>query len=529
MKKSLFIVLWALPFVSAFLVFAMQATVVGILYTRLAGMMATGLLLFIVGGVVLLFRGLLQSKSVRVGFFLLNGALLGFFTYTLWLAAFTGYRLLWGFAAWGTGAGVYDILAERKEPRKQNWKQRFGTWVSVHISRRQFRTSISYMGIMVLFAGPGTLMMTAPAWNCQTREFTVTPQQAQQTDLVMYYACGTPNEYTTHHYVVDVAKELNVTLSLAWPADVYYDLANGTLGHEMADFIRIANAKGVPIEMFPLFDNSWEYIIAGRYFPGINLTLNWYGYWSLFQNWTARENLTVNYVLWDIEGGSLPSEIANMGDLYPLVAVLGLAQRARETPAVRAEFDRILAETAAMGAKTRITTWDPTDAMDGDEDIQLLDGQVGYIFLDLIANESIEYVSTMSYTNHWGDIPPEQLAGHQAVYENARMLRRLHPNHVGICLGNINGAGLTTIEAVVNEVNLAIAGGVTCVRLFNGASWVNGWSYVVEGPVWGFNGTRALFTACRQGGIGRFTEYAKPNADRFSSVLLDVGLNLFKI
>ena len=255
----------------------------------------------------------------------------------------------------------------------------------------------------------------------------------------------------------------------------------------------------------------------------INQTLTLYQYWTLFKSWLSLNNCSVNYVLWDIEEGSSPSDIAGLIPWLPTTLVIGLAQRTRELPAIRAVFSQILSETLAMGAKTRITTYSPLENNE-----QLYNGLIGYLFPDLVANGSIQYISCMQYANRWGDVNPDQLIGLERVYDTADQEREVDPNLVGIDIGNINGNGKTTIAEVINQYYLAIAGGATSVRLFNGASWVDGWNYTVVGPTWGINGTRALFEACRQGGIGTFTENQDWNTMEFGNVEAEIGLNLLK-
>ncbi|NMC06652.1 MAG: hypothetical protein GYA24_15650 [Candidatus Lokiarchaeota archaeon] len=58
---------------------------------------------------------------------------------------------------------------------------------------------------------------------------------------------------------------------------------------------------------------------------------------------------------------------------------------------------------------------------------------------------------------------------------------------------------------------------------------MSGWNYVVVGPAWGANGTRALFEACRHGGTGRFTGNLDRTLWQFTSELQDdLILNLAK-
>jgi len=529
MNNKVFILLWVFPLYTVILAFAIQATVVGFLYMRLMGLICTGLLVMIAGGSVILFTILLKSKFFRFLLVVIYPALLVLILVAMVMSAFNGYRLLAIIGVWGTVFSAIDFKKEFKSYFKRHVYPMFIPWWREHLSIRQFKIIGANIVLTMLFAGPGALLMCSPLWNLSTFEFTVSAQQAQQTDIVFYYACGTPTEYSSRHDLINIAKEYDVTLSLAWHVDYYDDTDPGSLGYEMAEFIKVANTNGVKIEMFPCFHFNWEYILDGGYFESVDMTLNWTEYWNIFTSWLASESITIDYVLWDVEGGSGPSEIAGLNGYLPPYQLRGLAQREREMPIVRAEFEHIIAETEAMGAKTRITTWSPNDAMDGDSYMQLINGQIGYIFPDLIASGKIEYVSTMAYTNHWGDIHSDQMHGRQLVYENARMLRRIHPDKVGICIGNINGNGLTTIQEVVNEYHLAIAGGATSVRLFNGASWVNGWNYAVVGPEWGIAGTEALFEACRQGGKGTFTEYANWSFNPLSGLLFDVGLNVQKI
>ena len=47
----------------------------------------------------------------------------------------------------------------------------------------------------------------------------------------------------------------------------------------------------------------------------------------------------------------LPSDIAGLIPWLPTTLVIGLAQRTRELPAIRAVFSQILSETLGMGAK----------------------------------------------------------------------------------------------------------------------------------------------------------------------------------
>ncbi|NMC03740.1 MAG: hypothetical protein GYA24_00945 [Candidatus Lokiarchaeota archaeon] len=517
MKRAVLVVLWVLPFMTVFSALALQMAIIGNILGRLTGLMTAGFLVLIAGGLLILTRGLLQSVAVRAVFFVIYAAFFAFITFLLWISAYTGYRLVWHGCAWGTGLGLYIVVQDWKGRLQQGRRDRLVTWVAEHFSRRQYTTAASYLAILALFAGPGTVLMTSPYWNCQTMEFTITPAQAQQTDLVMYYTSG----FATHHYVVDIARDFNVTLTLAWDPSYYYNSSPGTPGHDMVEFIEYANNLSVPIEMFSTYNGfKWKDLLAGSLNEEV---------WSHFKSWLATNNITVQYVLWDIEDLSRPSEISSMEYFFPFLEVRGLAQRTRELPDVRAQFEKLVRDTAALGAKTRITTFGPGDVFDGDADVSILAGLANYDLADLIENGSIEYISTMAYTNHWGDIPPDQLGGFESVFRNARQLRRLMPNAVGLDIGNINGAGMNSTGPIVEQVNLAIAGGATSVRLFNGASWVNGWDYTWDGPEWGENGTRALFTAIRQGGTARFTENPGINAGDFMNVFLDCLLNIMKI
>jgi len=515
-KRSLFITIWALPFCCVFIAWGLQVAFDGALQSRLAGLVCAGFFILVGGALVLLFRGLLQSKSVRLGFFLINIGLVVFLAYLMWFVDFTGYRFVLALTLWGTGLGAWDMWVERRVPFNRFWKEAHG----IYLSRRQKCVLASYLVMAALVAGPGTLLMTAPTSDTKTFEFVISPQQAQNIDLVMYY---TLNYDPGHYYVVDLAKQFNVTLTLSWSPSYINDTVNGTAGRDEANFIHYANTQGVAIEVFQTFsEDLWNsYLVP----PQANDT------WSLFQQWVARWHLKINYILWDIEDRSTPSSIVNKSSLWPFDAVEGLSQRYQELPTLRRAFERLVVQTEEnLSAKTRITTYGPGAVMDGDSDTYILDGIISYLFPDMIANGSIQYVSTMAYTNHWGDISPYNMSGDEAIYDDARMLRRLMPGACAVDIGNINGAGETNIEEVVNQVYLAIAGGATCVRLFNGASWVLGWdAYGNYGPEWGYNGTFALFQSIRQGGFAAYTENSSANYGTVQGVLLGTLLNFLKL
>lgn len=531
-RRHLRLLAWLGPAIGLGLFFLIQGLVVGVRYTRVFGVMLAGLLLLGAGAIILFYYILFRSSFIRVAFIWINLGSLVTCIVAMAIVSFHGFRLLTAVAAWGFVAGTWLHRDDFTRVRRRIPFKKVPRWLKERFPRREVRRLAAVVVVTGLLGVHGTFLFAAPYWNLGLQEFEVSDQQAQDADIVLYYACGTPAEYSTRHDLIDVARDYNVTLSLAWHVQYYNDTTPGTLGYEMANFTRAANAKGVKIEYFPCFHFNWEYILDGGYFEAAGLTLDWHEYWTLFKNWTAREGISVDYVLWDMEGGSSPSSTAGMEGwewYLPTSRIIGLEQRKRELPLVRAEFERILGETAAMGAKTRITTWSPSDALDGDHDLLLLLGQFAYVFDDLIQSGAIEYVSTMAYTNGWGDVHPDDAFGRQGVYESARQLRSLHPDEVGVCIGNINGNGLNTIEQVVNEYYLAIAGGATSVRLFNGASWVNGWNYTVVGPEWGANGTRALFDACRAGGTGRFTENLARSLWQFEHELVfDLVLNLAK-
>ncbi|MFX0101777.1 MAG: hypothetical protein ACFFCS_19590 [Candidatus Hodarchaeota archaeon] len=528
-RRHLLLIAWLAPAIGLGLFFVIQGLVVGLRYTRVYGLMMTGIFFLGIAAIILVYYLLYRSSFLRVVFIWVNLGALVTCVVAMVIVSFHGFRLLLGVAAWGFVAGIGFHRGDFKRILNRIPLRGIPGWLRKRFPKQELKRLLAVGVIIALLGIHGTYLLYSPFWNLQQREFHVSDQQAQDTNLVLYYACGTPGEYSSRHDLIDVAWDYNVTLSMAWHVQYFNDTTPGTLGYEMANFSRAANAKGVKIEFFPF---NWEYILEGGYFEAVGLTLDWYEYWTLFKNWTVRESITVDHILWDMEGGSSPSSIAHLegGAWYlPTSRIIGLEQRRRELPLIRAEFERIIVETVAMGATTRITTWSPSDSLDGDHDRLLLMGQFGYVFEDLIQSGAIEYVSTMAYTNHWGDVHPDDAHGRQCVYECARQLRSLHPDEVGICIGNINGNGLTTIEQVVNEYYLAIAGGATCVRLFNGASWVNGWNYTVIGPVWGANGTRDLFEACQKGGTGRFVENLDRTLWQFQAEFLDdLILNLAK-
>jgi hypothetical protein len=524
------IIAWLLPIWGYCAYFCYDLITTGAKYSRLVLLMSIGESLLILTALLLgsVFVVKLSGMQILIAFANIAGLI--FILYSIIITQFAKYHLAFGFMIW---TFVFSILALKKNipGMKKRMKDMWTNKKMYNFTRfgHKIKENVVTLILIALVLISGILFISTPNWNLQTQKFTITDEQAQETDIVFYYASGT-NGYIGKEGLLDVCVDNNVTLSLAWHIDYYNDTVPNTLGYEMANFSRNANAKGVKLEFFPCFHFNWEGILEGYFFKNVNLTLDWYEYWTYFKNWTKRESIDVDYILWDIEGGTIPSDVLDLNTHDQLNdRMVGSAQRERELPLIRAEFESILDETQIMGAITRITTWDPLDALDGDHDIQLFGGQIGYVFEDLIENETIEYVSSMSYTNRWGDAHPDIIMGRERVYENARIARSIHPNNTGICIGNINGNGLTTIEEVVGEYRLAVAGGATSVRLFNGASWVLGWDYKVKGPEWGVNGTRALFEQCRKGGTAQFTENKNATYYQFGYLNADIGQNFFKI
>src|SRR5271157_5658731 len=71
-KRAMFLTIWILPLFCVFFAWGLQVAMDGAYQSRLLGLECAGFFLLLICAVVVCFRAMLQSKAVRIFFFVLN-------------------------------------------------------------------------------------------------------------------------------------------------------------------------------------------------------------------------------------------------------------------------------------------------------------------------------------------------------------------------------------------------------------------------------------------------------------------------
>ncbi len=357
----------------------------------------------------------------------------------------------------------------------------------------------------------------------QSIDYEITDGQADSYELVLYW----PAKDQVNDSFCALLQAANVTTnSFSMLQD---EFENGTIAEMLAtNATRAANARGLKVEIWPLF-NAGE----GHY-PSISEIDRFPELYEAFHNWTLRNNITVDYILWDIESegeGTNASAFINWIEPFKTLATYGamgryisslrpgwvLANEAIRNLAARSRTDGHIAR-----ATTSPIIW---DVFDGDGQLQMLSGIPAWD-----SSDAYEYISMMSYRGcGWGGNTSASW-----IYEHVRASRLTQPGKVAICLGCLNYNPYGKIASVVNDVRLALAAGANAVRLFQGWSWVAGVSPnpdqgVLGNPANGYNGTTGLLQllqACRSGGTVTYKPEAAIYIDIFVNILVDVAMDL---
>jgi hypothetical protein len=358
-----------------------------------------------------------------------------------------------------------------------------------------------------------------------TQTFQITDQQAQSYDLVVYF----PDYTKVDTQICSIFQEVNATLSFPMSEDQFSPSDNRSI--LAANAVALLNTYNVKVEIWPLFEREY-----GSY-PSISEMGRWEILYFKFHNWTVFHNLTVDYVLWDIESGG---EGANKDEfnswvepykscgrfgaglelVHNISQIWNNALETINTLGVQAKIDGHIMRTT-----THTIIW---DLFDGDSDIQKHDGLPVWD-----ATASFEYISMMAYLGcEWGGNPGTS----DSIYEVVRASKLTQPGTIAVCLGCINYTPYPTITPVVNDVLLSIAAGCDSVRLFQANSWINGvgtWegrSGIVNGGIAhgvdGVSGLRQLLLACRKGGSVSYVPTKNMRNHIFNMVALDVLLDL---
>ena len=380
------------------------------------------------------------------------------------------------------------------------------------ISFKEKRTKIYAISLSAVFV-IGAGLIVSPFYSNKTYSLEVTDIQAQSYELVLYL----PDTMEA----VNACRDANATLSFPM-LQSWFNVSNPA-GIERAILVEYANNQSVPIEIWPLFDSGGYHYISERN------TEHLWGLYDDFHNWTDYYNVTVDYLLWDIE------DYVHGEDLYyegwakdiPVLESIGnlsmygvtLVDNLRNWDDVITEW-KSMATLAASDGHIMRGTINPSvwDYADGDLDYSTLNHMPSF---ELIPD--FQYISSMIYTGcEWGMAAGG--AESEYVYQSLTQLKRVNPGPLAVCLGCINYIQYTDIASVKNDVMLAVSAGADAIRLFQGGSWVFGW----EGPAHGYPGLNDLLQACRTGGTGSFTHTGKFDMIFLGSTTADIIVDFFK-
>jgi len=425
----------------------------------------------------------------------------------LLISALNGFQYYHLIFATGLYEGVFAIFLFRDAAKK--WKRGKNR---EKISFKDKRTKISAISLSAVFI-IGLIFSFSPFYSNKTHTFEVSDTQAQNYELVLYLPATME--------AVNACRDANATLSFNMDQSLF-NVSNPT-GTDLANIVDYANQEGVPIEIWPLFDSDGNHYISSR------KTIHLWGLYADFHNWTVFHNITVDYILWDIEDWIQIEDLNYMGWArnVPLLNVLGnismygviFKDNLRNWPSIIEEWKSIAIQAQSDGHIIRGTVnpraWDYADS---DFDLS-----VAYFMPSYELLPEFQYVSSMIYTGcEWGMAAGG--AQSEYVYQSLTQIKRVNPGPLAVCLGCLNYVQYQNIPAVKNDVMLALAEGADAIRLFQGGSWVNGWI----GPAHGYQGLYDLLAACRTGGQGSYTHTGAFDLMFVGATVADIIIDFYK-
>ncbi len=386
------------------------------------------------------------------------------------------------------------------------------------VRRLERNEAIAAACIAGLVCSPA-LLVPSPYYTLPAgQEFTVTSEQGQAYDLLLYY----PNPDHINASVCSILKSVNATISFN-VVEPDFSPSNPR-STQIANAVRVCNQEGVEVEVWPLF--AWD---DGAY-PSLSEAPRFPALYGAFHDWTVRENITVEYLMWDMEAGFEQASCAPAPawvDAMGIFGYTGNSQRCAVESA--AEWDQavgilqdVLHQSVVDGHRVRSTThaglvW---DMFDGDDTLQR------NWRLPVWVNDDYQYVSQMLYRGCDG--PGNATSAF--IYEGVRAAAAVQPEKVAVCLGCINYEPYPDTPSVVSDVHLALAAGARSIRLFQGCSWVFGTGQApgtddgipYTNPPHYLSGLEELLVASRQGGTVTFHPEARLHLQMFVDILIDV-------
>jgi len=360
----------------------------------------------------------------------------------------------------------------------------------------------------------------------ESHSFTISGERVENYDLVVYF----PNYKEIDAQIINIFQEANATLSFPlYDADFGVDDENGEIA---AEKVRLLNDNHVAVEIWPLFNYD------EGFYPSLSEIDRWDYLYERFHNWTVRNDLVVDYLLWDIE---VAGEFQNLPDFenwsQPFRSIGQVANNALKLKQSEMIWEDALDEILGISKKSiqdghlmRTTThtiiW---DVFDGDADIQKKSALPVWD-----AANAYSYISMMAYRGcEWGGTP----APPPLVYESVRASSISQDPPIAICLGCINYTPYPSIEDVVDDVYLALAAGANSIRLFQANSWIDGvgeWEgsggMVYGGIAHGVDnmttgGLRQLLLECRSPGEVRYSPGGSTRKSALYSIVEDISLD----
>jgi hypothetical protein len=502
MKLKLFI-LGMTPFLAIYGYFLIKLTYSSLRLFGLAGLSLIGICLISLAAIGLVFF-FYNVTIVKLILGVLKELWMIVIILTASLQVFQYFHILLATAIFNGVFGVYLIIDAFND-----WK--FGERQR-KISFKDKRTKILAISISAVFV-LGAISFVSPFYNNKTYTFEVSDAQAQNYELVLYY----PNTIGG----VNACRDANATLSFNMPQS-WFNVSNPN-GIDMANLVSYANAEGVLIEIWPLFDSGGYHYISAR---------NTEHLWELyadFHNWTDYYNITVDYILWDIEDFVQGEDLNYEGwaQNIPVLNSLGnlsmygvtLMDNLHNWNYIIEEWKLMAVQALNDGHIMRGTvnprSWDYAD---GDFDLSIAYYMPSYELLP-----EFQYISSMIYTGcEWGMAAGG--AGSEYVYQSLTQMKRVNNGPLAVDLGCINYIQYQNITAVKNDVMLAVSQGADAIRLFQGGSWVNGWI----GPAHGYSGLNDLLQACRTGGTGSYRHTGVFDMMFVGGTIADIIVDFFK-
>lgn len=183
------------------------------------------------------------------------------------------------FSLTGLWEGIFGVFLIRDSIHERKMKKS-----RKKTSFKTKQTKIKAISLSVMFL-LGAILFVSPFYSKKTYTFEVTDTQAQNYELVLYLPATTE--------AVNACRDANATLSFNMVQSLF-NISNPT-GMDYANIVDYANQEGVSIEIWPLFDSGGYHYISARN------TVHLWALYHDFHNWTEYHNITVDYVLWDIE------------------------------------------------------------------------------------------------------------------------------------------------------------------------------------------------------------------------------------